>query len=257
MGKKSVAELLDEAKVYWVCPVTGTKIAADDTAAIEAHKQGLIQKEAADKAYAEIKKKAAEVKRRIMKPSVLGRIGTITELETLLKTELQMLCGITDFKLSVGTEFKSYGDMAWVHFEVLPKSMTEMTSKLLTAIGFNNWRTKGTNFYAKDASLKPTFKPVLGLYQSSFRNSTSNYFKLESELRQFLKKEPQARARRMTKEEKIQYLGDSIEYKSLVERKKVLVSDIRSKKAQLADIEKHMEDIRLESMDLSHKFKLL
>lgn len=44
-AKQNIEELLNSAKAYWVCPVTGKQIDATDTATIEAHKQGLIQKE--------------------------------------------------------------------------------------------------------------------------------------------------------------------------------------------------------------------
>lgn len=54
--QKSIHELFDEAKVYWVCPVTGVKIDSNDAAAIESHKKRVIKQEE-EKALAKLQEK--------------------------------------------------------------------------------------------------------------------------------------------------------------------------------------------------------
>lgn len=44
-NKKNIEELLNSAKAYWVCPITGKQIEASNTSAIESHKIEILQKE--------------------------------------------------------------------------------------------------------------------------------------------------------------------------------------------------------------------
>lgn len=44
-SKKNIEELLNSAKSYWVCPITGKQIDANNTAEIESYKIQLLQKE--------------------------------------------------------------------------------------------------------------------------------------------------------------------------------------------------------------------
>lgn len=76
---KSIEELLNETKTYWICPITGTKIDAQDSAAIENHKKKIIE-EQKNKQELKLKDKQIKVLRKDFKT-----INNLDELNNWLK----------------------------------------------------------------------------------------------------------------------------------------------------------------------------
>ncbi len=140
MKAEKIKKLLEEDSIFWTCPITGAKILAKNTAAIEAYKANLIQKEEEkEKKRIAASKLLKEVK---MKTSDVSKIHTMEQLNQFLSE-----CERDLFQ-------NSFTPVAFKPIKLKPKAKREMMNYTKDSVVI-----KVENLHA---SAKKTYQKVFG-----------------------------------------------------------------------------------------------